>query len=194
MRLFLITTISFLFIGCSKTTVVLLDSGKVGSSITVSTQKATTKIDKIGAFVELKDKDEAPSRVKVMSKEEINKRFGKVLKAAPKKPVSYLLYFEAGSTTLTPESEKMLEEALKTIKKHSPCSVDIIGHTDTTGSATLNQKVSLKRAKYIKSIIEKMGIEVIALNAKGYGEEDLLVKTPDNTANARNRNVEIFIK
>ena len=194
MRLFLITAISFLFIGCSKTTVVLLDSGKVGSSITVATQKATTKIDKVGAFVELKDKDEAPSEVKEMSKEELNKRFGDVLRAAPKKPASYLLYFEVGSTDLTPESKKMLEEALKTIKEHSPCTVDIIGHTDTTGSATINQKVSLKRAKYIKSIIEKRGIKVIALNAKGYGEEELQVKTPNNTANAKNRNVEIFIK
>ena len=194
MRLFLITTISLLFIGCSKTTVVLLDSGKADSSITVATQKATTKIDKVGAYVDLKDKDEAPSEVKEMSKEELNKRFGKVLKAAPKKPVSYLLYFEAGSTTLTPESEKMLEEALKTITERSTCTVDIIGHTDTTGASDLNQKVSLKRAKYIKSIIEKKGIKVIALNAKGYGEEDLQVKTPDNTANAKNRNVEIFIK
>ncbi len=193
MRLFLVTTISLLFIGCSKTTVVLLDSGKAGSSITVSTQKATTKIDKIGAFVDLKDKDEAPSEVKEMSKEEIGKRFGVLFKAAPEKPVSYLLYFEAGST-LTQESKKTLEEALKTITKRSPCTVDIIGHTDTTGSSTLNQKVSLKRAKYIKSIIEKRGIKVIDLNAKGYGEEDLQVQTPDNTPNAKNRNVEIFIK
>ncbi len=194
MRLFLIVTISSIFIGCSKTTVVLLDSGKAGSSITVATQKATTKIDKVGAYVDLKDKDEAPSEVKEMSKEEINKRFGNVLKAAPKKPISYLLYFETGSTTLTPESKKILEEALKTIKERSPCSVDIIGHTDTTGSAIINQKVSLKRAKFIKSIIEKKNIKVVSLKAKGYGEEDLQIKTPDNTPNAKNRNVEIFIK
>ena len=194
MRFFLITTISLLFIGCSKTTVVLLDSGKVGSSITVSTEKATTKIDKIGAFVDLKDKDKAPSEVKEMSKEELNERFGDVLKAAPQKAASYLLFFQAGSTNLTQESEKILNEALTIIKKRAPCVVDIIGHTDTTGSSSLNQKVSLKRAKYIKSIIEKKGLKVIALNAKGYGEEDLQVKTPDNTANAKNRNVEIFIK
>ena len=194
MKFFAITTILSLFIGCSKTTVVLLDSGKVGSSITVSTQKATTKIDKIGAFVDLKDKDEAPSEVKEMSKEELNRRFGDVLKASPKKAVSYLLFFQAGSTNLTQESEKMLKEALRTIEERSPCMVDIIGHTDTTGSSSLNQKVSLKRAKYIKSIIEKKHIKVLSLSAKGYGEEDLQVKTPDNTANAKNRNVEIFIK
>ena len=194
MKFFLITTILSLFIGCSKTTVVLLDSGKVGSSITVSTKKATTKIDKIGAFVDLKDKNKAPSEVKEMSKEELNKRFGDVLRAAPKKAISYLLFFEVGSTDLTQESEKVLKEALNTIEKRSPCTVDIIGHTDTTGSNSLNQKVSLKRAKYIKSIIEKKGIKVISLNAKGYGEEDLQVKTHDNTANAKNRNVEIFIK
>ena len=194
MRLFLISSLIVLFLGCSKTTVILLDSGKVGSSITVATKKATTKIDKVGAYVELEDPNKAPSRVKVMSKEEITKRFGNVLKASPLKPVSYLLYFKFGSTILTQESEKTLKKALKSMKERSPCSVDIIGHTDTVGSSTINQKISLERAKYIKSIIEKKAIRVVSLNAKGYGEEDLQVKTSDNTANAKNRNVEIFIK
>jgi len=35
---------------------------------------------------------------------------------------------------------------------------------------------------------------VVSLTAKGYGEEDLLVKTADNVAQSKNRNVEIFIK
>ncbi len=194
MRLLLLSSLIVLFLGCSKTTVVLLDSGKVGSSITVTTQKATTKIDKIDAYVELENPNEAPSQVKEMSKEEITKRFGNVLKASPLKPLSYLLYFKVGSTLLTQESEKTLKKALKTIKERSPCSVDIIGHTDTTGSSTINQKISLKRAKYIKATIEKKDIRVVALKAKGYGEEDLQVKTSNNTANAKNRNVEIFIK
>ncbi len=194
MRLFLISSLFLLFIGCSKTTVVLLDSGKVGSSITVATKKATAKIDKIGAYVELKEPNEKPSRIKEMSKEEIAKRFGNVLKAAPLKPVSYLLYFQGTSTLLTEESQKTFQKALQTIKEHSPCSVDIIGHTDTTGSKLLNRVFSLERAQYVKALIQKKGIKVLSLKAKGYGEEYLQVKTPDNTANSKNRNVELFIK
>jgi len=72
--------------------------------------------------------------------------------------------------------------------------VDIIGHTDTTGSNEINIKVSLKRAKYIESILKEKGVKAESLTAKGYGEEDLEVETADNVAEAKNRNVEIFIK
>jgi len=185
---------TFLFVGCSKTTIVLLDSGKSHNAIIVSTDKGHQDINKTGSFVELTDKKEAPTKVSQMSQEDINKRFAMVLNATPKKPKSYLLYFEAYSTTLTKESEVTLLKSLKTIEEYAPCMVDVIGHTDTTGSNAVNIKVSLKRAKYIQNLIEKKGVKVIAITAKGYGEEDLLVPTPDNTVEAKNRTVEIFIR
>jgi outer membrane protein OmpA-like peptidoglycan-associated protein len=72
--------------------------------------------------------------------------------------------------------------------------VDVIGHTDTVGSNQANAKVSLKRANYVKSMIEARKARVISLVAKGYGEEDLQMKTANNIFEAKNRNVEIFIK
>ena len=190
-------SISFtlLFVACApKTTVVLLDSGKSQNAILVSNEKGETKLDKVGSYVELKDKSKAVSEVKMMSEDEVSKRFSKVLASAPLKPITYILYFKPNSTALTDASKVQLEEALKSIKKRSPCMVDIIGHTDSTGSNELNAKVSLKRAKYIKSLVKKQNIKIISLVAKGYGEEDLLVQTKNNKAEAKNRNVEIFIK
>ena len=195
MKLFFLSTLILLFIGCStKSTVVLLDSGKVGSSVIVSTNKGSTRIDKIDAYVNLNSAEEAPTPMKMMPEEEIFKRFGNVLSIAPAKPLSYILYFKNGSTELTEASKKMLEKSLKSIKERFPCSVDIIGHTDTVGASIINQKISLKRAKYIKSIILKRKIKVLSIKEKGYGENDLLVKTANKKANAKNRNVEIFIK
>jgi len=56
-RLILITTIGLFFVACApKTTVVLLDSGKTHNAIIVGNTKGTTKIDKVGSYVELKDK------------------------------------------------------------------------------------------------------------------------------------------
>ena len=52
-------SISFtlLFVACApKTTVVLLDSGKSQNAILVSNEKGETKLDKVGSYVELKDK------------------------------------------------------------------------------------------------------------------------------------------
>ncbi len=189
-----LSILAILSIGCSKTTVVLLDSGKPNSSIIVSTQKGSSKVDKIGSYVELKDSNKAPSAVKKMSPDELQNRFGKVISSAPKKPISYRLYFKKGSTELTDESKEIFKKALNSIKERSPCMVDIIGHTDTVGSDTINAKVSLKRSKYVKSLIEKTGLKTLSMKAKGYGENDLFVKTSDNVDEAKNRNVEIFIK
>jgi outer membrane protein OmpA-like peptidoglycan-associated protein len=183
-----------LFIGCSKTTVVLLDSGKSQNAVIVSTNGGKTKLDKVGNFVDLKDKENAPSEIKRMSKEEIDSRFSKVLAVSPTKPIKYILYFKPNSIELTEDSKKILSDAIASIEKRSPCMVDVIGHTDSVGSNKTNAKVSLKRAKYIKSIITKKGLKIISLTAKGYGEEDLLIKTDDNISEMKNRNVEIFIK
>jgi len=195
MRKFIIVPIfSIFFIGCSKTTIVLVDNGKVHNAIIVSTDKGSVKLDKVGSFVDLSAKDKAPSKIKEMSKEEINNRFEDVIVSAPLKPLSYMLYFKSNSLELTEKSKKLLDIVLQSIKDRSPCMVDIIGHTDTIDSNEKNIKVSLQRAKYISSMIKKMNIKVVSLSAKGYGEEDLLVKTADNVEEQKNRAVEIFIK
>ena len=195
MRKFIIVPIfSIFFIGCSKTTVVLVDNGKVHNAIIVSTDKGSVKLDKVGSFVDLSAKDKAPSKIKEMSKEEIKKRFEDVIVSAPPKPLSYMLYFKPNSLELTEKSKKLLDIVLQSIKDRSPCMVDIIGHTDTIDSNEKNIKVSLQRAKYISSMIKKMNIKVVSLSTKGYGEEDLLVKTADNVEEQKNRAVEIFIK
>jgi len=191
----LILGISFFFmVGCSKTTVVLLDSGKSKNAVLVSTNKGTQKLDTVGSYVGLSDANSAPSKPKVMSTKEISSRFSEVLEAAPKKAISHIVYFKVNSTELTQESIETLHNAISDIEKSFPCTVDIIGHTDTVGSNEVNSKVSLKRAKYIELLIQNENLKIVSIKSKGYGEEDLLVPTADNIDEARNRNVEIFIK
>jgi len=174
--------------------VVLLNSGKKQNAIIVSNEKGSSHLDKVGSFVDLKDKNKAASEIKIMSNKEIQNRFSKALAASPKKAISYILYLKSGRMELTEDSKNVLLEVLKSIKDYTPCIVDIIGHTDTVGSNEGNLKISLKRAKYVEKIIKSKDLNISLLTVKGYGEEDLLIKTPDNTAEVKNRNVEIFIK
>ena len=185
----------FIILGCSaKTTVVLLESGKAHNAIVVSTNKGSTRLNKVGNFVQLSDKNKLPSEPKAMSKSEIKSRYATLFQIAPTKPRTYIVYFKPNSTELTEASIETLQEALNSIKKRSPCTVDVIGHTDTVGSNQVNANVSLKRANYVKSMIEAKKMNVLSLVAKGYGEEDLQIKTADNVSEEKNRNVEIFIK
>jgi len=176
------------------TTVVLLDNGKQQNSVMVSTEKGSSNLDNIGGYVDMSDKKKVPPPPKIMPPKEIKKRFAKALSASPKKAISYRLYFQPRALKLTEESEKILVTAIRMMGERSPCMVDVIGHTDTVGTSKNNIKMSLIRANYVKKLIDEIGVKVKSLAVKGYGEEDLLVKTKNNKAEARNRNVEIFIK
>lgn len=189
--------ISIFIMGCStKTTVVLLDNRKIQNAVIVSTNKGSKQLDRVGSFIQLTDKNKEPTNPKMMSKKEIDSRYAMLFNIEPLEPRTYIVYFKKNSRELTEESKKTLNEALKTIKDRSPCVVDVIGHTDTVGSSESNRKVSLKRASYLKSMIESIELKkiVVSFFAKGYGEEDLLMKTSNNVSEAKNRNVEIFIK
>ena len=195
-----------IFMGCTKpktsakTTVVLLNNQKIKNAVIVNNGKENKKLDKVREFVDLKDKNELPSKAKIMSEQEVRYRFGNVLRALPQKTSSILLYFELNSLVLDAPSKKLMDHIVYTIINKAPCSVDVIGHTDTVGSNQDNLKVSFLQAKRVESILEEEILKVlnhkkdITLITKGYGEEDLLVLTADNIKEEKNRNVEIFIK
>jgi len=174
--------------------VVLLNNGKIQNAISVSNDTGSSQLNEVGNSVKLKDKKTAISEIEMMSEKEIQRHFSRALEASPQKADIYILYFKSGRMELTKASQGTLTKALDSIKTHKPCVVDIIGHTDTAGSSKGNLRISLKRAHYVKQLIENKNINIHSLVAKGYGEEDLLVHTADNVNEEKNRNVEIFIK
>lgn len=195
--------LSGLFYGLSyhflkhKSLVVLADNGKVQNAVSIGIGKGESKheakLNKIGATVSLSE-GEKPSKIRIMSKEEMNIRFGTVLNAEPLKAKKIILYLNEYNTELNSKSKESMDLVIKTIEERTPCMVDIIGHTDTVGSRSKNIEVSLKRAKLVNRLIEKKGVDTSSFSIKGYGEEDLLIPTPNNTKEPRNRNVEVFIK
>jgi outer membrane protein OmpA-like peptidoglycan-associated protein len=176
------------------TTVVLVDNGKEHNAIVVETKKGSVIIDKPYHYVQLSALDAPPSSIKSISKDEVKKKFKTVIKSTPLKPISVLLYFKNNSNELTEESKAKLPEILEYIKKRAPCDVTIIGHADTKGSEEYNIKISLKRAEMVKKWILSQDIKINSLNVESYGESDLLVQTPDNVSEPKNRRVELLVK
>ena len=69
----------------------------------------------------------------------------------------------------------------------------IEGHTDTVGRRDLNLDLSERRAQAVRQyLISNFGIDPARLNAAGRGQDDLLIQTPDQTPEARNRRVQII--
>ncbi len=177
-----------------QTTVVLVDNHKNHNAIVVQTKAGSVVVDKANYFVNITSKEKKPSSAKKMSKKQINTIFKSAIKALPPEPEHVYLYFKKGTSELTLESNNKLPHIYKLIQQRSPCDISIIGHTDTKGSQESNQKLSLKRAKSIKSWLLSREPDISNLKVQGYGENDLLVPTPDEVSEPRNRTVEIFIK
>lgn len=102
--------------------------------------------------------------------------------------------FDSGSAQLTPQAITVLDHLGQALTSQQLDSYrfKIIGHTDTTGDAATNQTLSEQRAQAVKDYLDsKFGVPPGRLDTFGDGESDLLVPTPPQTPELRNRRVEI---
>ena len=72
--------------------------------------------------------------------------------------------------------------------------ISVTGHTDTSGAATYNMALSLRRANAVKDALVREGIPAAAIAVTGRGETALLVQTGDNVKEPQNRRVEIVLQ
>jgi outer membrane protein OmpA-like peptidoglycan-associated protein len=110
----------------------------------------------------------------------------------PFAPRVYVMYFVEGTTELTPESLPILE-ALRAAAKPD-LEVQITGHTDTTGTEEVNDKLSLDRAVEIRAALVKQGLPFENAKVTGRGERELRVPTEDNVSEGANRRVEVILR
>lgn len=129
-----------------------------------------------------------------VSDEKIKQDFGAALAARPLLPEHFLLYFESGGAVLTAESAALMPQIIDTAVRRPGVDVSIIGHSDTVGKAEANVALALKRAQAITDLLKEKGLKATALNVESHGESNLLIKTPDETPEPRNRRVEVAIR
>ena len=124
----------------------------------------------------------------------VAQKYAAVLGIRPQKPQSYILYFQSGGGDLTAQSTSTYAQMKVDVMKWVMPEVTVIGHTDTVGSASANDVLSLRRAQAIVKRLVDDGLKSAGVQAIGRGESDLLVPTPDNVAQAANRRVQIDIR
>ena len=108
--------------------------------------------------------------------------------------VNLTVNFATGSADLTPDAVRTLDElgtALSS-KDLAGYRFRIEGHTDTVGSPEYNRALSERRAEAVVDYIaKKFGVAPTRLQAVGMGEQGLMVPTPPQTAEPRNRRVQV---
>lgn len=107
---------------------------------------------------------------------------------------SFTLYFPAGTTSLSPESQPVLNQLRLEIASRSGADIEVTGHTDSVGSEADNDRLSQARAQEVLSMLAAQGFDRRIMSAVGRGERELKEPTGDNVANAANRRVEVIVR
>lgn len=93
------------------------------------------------------------------------------------------------------EEEKNLAEITAQLNDfYKAGTIDIVGHTDSTGSNAYNQKLSVKRATEIKKLLEKYGLksEYTIRSVSGKGETSPIATNKNRPGRYKNRRVELL--
>ena len=103
--------------------------------------------------------------------------------------------FESGSAVLTPAAVATLDVLGAALVSPSTAGFKfrIEGHTDTVGSREVNLTLSDQRARAVAAYLEDhFAITPARLKPVGVGKDKLLISTPDQTPEARNRRVQVI--
>ena len=106
----------------------------------------------------------------------------------------FTVYFNFDSWTLTAEDLTVLTNVISTARSGGQAHITVVGHTDTSGPADYNQKLSVRRANVVVEALVDMGARRTAIAASGVGETDLAVPTPDGVKEAKNRRAVITLQ
>ncbi len=104
------------------------------------------------------------------------------------------LNFAFDSAELDASSRAALDAAVSVIEDHSEVMLDVVGHTDTSGPAAYNQKLSEKRAQAAVDYLVSQGIPAGQLRAVGAGESDPVASNDTRAGRERNRRVELVVR
>jgi opacity protein-like surface antigen len=109
-------------------------------------------------------------------------------------PPSFMVFFDWDRANLSEQALNTIKQASDAYKTKGNARITATGHTDTSGSASYNMALSLRRANAVKDALVRNGVPSAAISVVSKGQTDLLVKTADGVREPQNRRVEIVIQ
>lgn len=102
------------------------------------------------------------------------------------------ILFDTGKDALKPAAKDALSKAAATLKA-SDTNIIVQGHTDSTGSAAINQPLSERRASHVRDFLASNGVPSSRLTSVGYGSSSPAVSNDTDANRALNRRVQLEI-
>ncbi len=104
------------------------------------------------------------------------------------------LLFATDSAAVRPDLQRDLRVVAASLLEYPNTVVDIVGHTDNTGSAAYNQDLSERRALSVAAQLQGGGVPPSRIRAYGRGEDQPIASNLDPAGRQQNRRVEIIIR
>ncbi len=102
--------------------------------------------------------------------------------------------FATGKATVSRDSYSLLEQIADVTKRCAQASFEVAGHTDSTGSADLNQRLSQARAQAVVDYLVQLGLPAEQFSARGYGPSQPVGDNTTAAGRAQNRRIEFRLK
>jgi len=158
-------------------------------------KKALEKKKMIEETLQLEKEQEAVDKARAKIKQkELHKEEAKLLEADIKTIIdSENIRFKSGQSMLTHKSKETIKKIAQLLEEHPTVQIKISGHTDSSGDAKRNLKLSQSRVNAVKDALIKLNINTHRLKAVGYGAEQPLVSNDSKENREINRRVEFKI-
>lgn len=104
----------------------------------------------------------------------------------------YGVYFDVDQAFVKPESANTLTEVANLLKADPELRIEVVGHTDDTGTKQHNMELSQARAEaVVQALVGQHGIDPGRLVAKGLGDTKPVASNDTAAGKAKNRRVEL---
>ncbi len=101
--------------------------------------------------------------------------------------------FPVDSYTIQPQFQSTLNQVAQTLSSYNQTYIDVLGHTDSTGSDAYNQALSERRAGAVADYLSMRGVARARMGIRGYGETAPIATNETEAGRAQNRRVEIKV-
>lgn len=101
--------------------------------------------------------------------------------------------FPVDSYAIQPQFQSTLNQVAQTLSSYNQTYIDVLGHTDSTGSDSYNQTLSVNRAQAVASYLSSRGVASARMGVRGFGESAPIASNDTEMGRAQNRRVEIKV-
>jgi outer membrane protein OmpA-like peptidoglycan-associated protein len=103
------------------------------------------------------------------------------------------ILFDVDQAALKSQSQRELADLARVLKDYPDTTLIIEGHTDSSGSAEHNRRLSEARAQSVIDYVASAGVDRHRLTRRGLGEDRPLASNATPEGRAQNRRVEVHI-